>query len=63
MKCFLREEDILSRLDLIIKITDLDLAEKIDIKMTSEIGTPLYSAPETLKYEQYDDSMDMWSME
>lgn len=44
-----------------LKIADFGLARDVQIQMTKGACTPLYAAPEVLKYEQYDQKCDVWS--
>eukprot|EP00834_Sanchytrium_tribonematis_P003296 NODE_123_length_17687_cov_0.732261.p2 type:complete len:651 gc:universal NODE_123_length_17687_cov_0.732261:4712-2760(-) len=45
------------------KIADFGFAAILDNKLAETIcGSPLYMAPEVLKYEQYDYKVDLWSL-
>ena len=42
-----------------LKITDFGLSRKSALEVTAGIGTPLYSAPEVVLKQIYDESVDM----
>ena len=51
--------------DAVIKVTDFGLAKRSERDkgyMTTACGTPGYVAPEVLKGEPYDKSVDLWSL-
>ena len=44
------------------KLADFGVSREIDLTKTMEhVGTPLFSAPELLRKEQYDEKVDVWS--
>ena len=45
-----------------LKIADFGLSRKVGTNVTVGIGTPLYAAPEVISKQQYDQSVDMWSL-
>ena len=45
-----------------LKISDFGLSRKMSLEVTVGIGTPLYSAPEVVSRQTYDESVDMWSL-
>ena len=61
----LKPENILldrDSFDANLKITDFGLSVKMSLDVTAGIGTPLYSAPEVVRKQSYDESIDMWSV-
>ena len=45
-----------------MKINNFDDAKQIDDMMSSDIGTPIYKAPEIWRQETYDSKVDVWSI-
>ena len=48
--------------DTVIKIIDMETCNRFDQKLTSNVGTHLYQAPEIVRRENYNEKCDMWSM-
>jgi len=47
--------------DGVLKIADLGFSKQADLAKTA-LGTGLYMAPEIMKYQQYDNKVDIWSL-
>ena len=47
-----------------MKVGDLGVSKiiKTDLGLYSRVGTPLYLAPEIIKYEKYDFKADVWGL-
>ena len=45
----------------VLKIADLGFSKQADLAKTA-LGTGLYMAPEIMKYQQYDNKVDIWSL-
>ena len=43
------------------KIADFGISREVDDATMTRAGTPLYSAPELMRMERYDESVDVWS--
>ena len=60
----IKPENILleSREDLNIKLTDFGFAQYMDNgKLSMQMGTPEYMAPEIIEGDDYDQKVDVWS--
>ena len=60
----LKPQNILVSDDYILKITDFGFARYIDSNMIIQTlcGSPMYMAPEIMKYKKYNDKSDLWSV-
>jgi serine/threonine protein kinase len=43
-------------------VGDLGTAKKSEKENYTRVGTPLYLAPEIIKYEAYSEKIDIWSL-
>ena len=60
----LKPQNILVSNDYILKITDFGFARYINSNMIIQTlcGSPMYMAPEIMKYKKYNDKSDLWSV-
>lgn len=60
----LKPQNILVSDEYILKITDFGFARYIttDIIIKTICGSPMYMAPEIIKYKKYDNTSDLWSV-
>jgi len=57
----LKPDNVLLTHDLVAKVSDFGSSRDVASLATTQVGTPLFSAPEVLAHEPYDGSADVWS--